>query len=94
MAINGDGTVTYTPNADFNGTDSFTYTVTDGDGGTRHGDGDRHGNPVNDAPVANDDSATADEDTPVTTTVLANDTLSATTPADGDRGERRRATAR
>jgi hypothetical protein len=27
---NGDGTVTYTPNADFNGTDSYTYTVTSG----------------------------------------------------------------
>ncbi len=25
-----DGTVTYTPNADFNGTDSYTYTVTSG----------------------------------------------------------------
>ncbi|MGB2984286.1 MAG: Ig-like domain-containing protein, partial [Phycisphaerae bacterium] len=27
---NGDGTFTYTPNADFSGTDSFTYTVDDG----------------------------------------------------------------
>src|SRR4029079_12683947 len=27
---NGDGTVTYTPNADYNGTDSYTYTVTSG----------------------------------------------------------------
>ena len=24
----------YTPNADFNGTDSFTYTITDADGDT------------------------------------------------------------
>ncbi|MGB2987314.1 MAG: tandem-95 repeat protein, partial [Phycisphaerae bacterium] len=31
---NGDGTFTYTPNADFSGTDSFTYTVDDGNGGT------------------------------------------------------------
>jgi len=27
---NGDGTVTYTPNADYNGSDSYTYTVTSG----------------------------------------------------------------
>src|SRR6185503_2108250 len=27
---NGDGTVTYTPTADFNGADSYTYTVTSG----------------------------------------------------------------
>ena len=27
---NGDGTVTYTPGEDFNGTDSYTYTVTSG----------------------------------------------------------------
>ena len=28
---NGDGTLTYTPNAGFEGVDTFTYTVTDGD---------------------------------------------------------------
>ncbi|PQJ47668.1 hypothetical protein BTN99_07250, partial [Vibrio campbellii] len=31
-------------------------------------------NPINDAPVANDDSAVTDEDTPVTIDVLLNDT--------------------
>jgi hypothetical protein len=30
---NGDGTFDYTPNPDFNGSDSFTYTIDDGDGG-------------------------------------------------------------
>jgi Ca2+-binding RTX toxin-like protein len=30
---NGDGTITYTPNADFNGRDYFTYTLSDGKGG-------------------------------------------------------------
>ncbi|MGE4499669.1 MAG: retention module-containing protein, partial [Hydrogenovibrio sp.] len=30
LVDNGDGTFSYTPNADYNGTDSFTYTVSDG----------------------------------------------------------------
>ena len=30
VEINLDGTVTYTPDADYNGADSFTYTVSDG----------------------------------------------------------------
>ncbi|WP_290567007.1 Ig-like domain-containing protein, partial [Algiphilus sp.] len=30
VVVNGDGTFTYTPNADFNGTDTFSYEVTDG----------------------------------------------------------------
>jgi filamentous hemagglutinin family protein len=32
--LNPDGTVTYTPNNSFTGTDSFTYTISDGKGGT------------------------------------------------------------
>jgi Ca2+-binding RTX toxin-like protein len=33
LVDNGDGTYTYTPNANFSGTDSFTYTISDGLGG-------------------------------------------------------------
>ena len=41
--LNGDGTVTYTPDANFNGADAFTYTVTDGTTtDTGHRDGHRH----------------------------------------------------
>ena len=36
-AINADGTITYTPAANYNGADSFTYTISDGNGGTRDG---------------------------------------------------------
>ena len=34
VAINPDGTVKYTPNASYSGPDSFTYTISDGQGGT------------------------------------------------------------
>lgn len=34
VAINADGSVTYTPKAGFTGTDSFTYTISDGQGHT------------------------------------------------------------
>src|SRR5262249_50282433 len=33
VSINADGTLTYTPPANFNGSDAFTYTVTDRNGG-------------------------------------------------------------
>src|SRR5947209_4904214 len=34
VVANADGTVSYTPAANFNGTDQFTYTISDGQGGT------------------------------------------------------------
>ena len=34
MAINPDGTVTFSPSAGYSGSDSFSYTVSDGQGGT------------------------------------------------------------
>jgi len=71
--INPDNTVTYTPNASFNGADSLTYTISDGNGGSATATVNVTINPVNDNPVAADDSATTDEDTPVTIDVLSND---------------------
>ena len=38
---NGDGTITYTPAANYTGADSFTYTIGDGQRRHRHGDGQR-----------------------------------------------------
>src|SRR4029079_16124450 len=64
-------TVTYTPNADFNGNDSFTYTVTSG-GVTETATVNITINPI--ADIA-DDSATTNEDTPVTVNVLGNDSF-------------------
>jgi hypothetical protein len=68
------GRVTYTPNPNFNGGDSFTYSVKDDDGEPSNAATVTVTvNRVNILPVANDDSATTDEDVPVTIDVLAND---------------------
>ncbi|MEW8658243.1 MAG: retention module-containing protein, partial [Candidatus Thiodiazotropha endolucinida] len=67
------GNPVYTPNADFNGTDTFTYTIDDGNGGTDTATVTVTVGAVNDAPVAVDDSIGTDEDVPVTVNVLPND---------------------
>src|SRR5436305_5580403 len=72
VAINPDKTVKYTPAANYNGSDSFTYTVSDGNGGTATGTVAIKVTPVHDAPVANADSATVAEDATVNVSVLAN----------------------
>src|SRR5207245_1587970 len=74
VAINAYCSVRYTPDANFNGNDHFTYTVSDGHGGTATASVNIVINPVNDAPVAGNDAATIDEDTSATVNVLANDT--------------------
>ncbi|MDQ0044443.1 tandem-95 repeat protein, partial [Variovorax boronicumulans] len=50
VTVNADGTYTYTPGTNFNGTDSFTVTVSDGHGGTTTSTVNVTVNPVNDAP--------------------------------------------
>ncbi|WP_288940491.1 Hint domain-containing protein [uncultured Roseovarius sp.] len=72
--VNPDGTITYTPDPDFNGTDSFTYTVSDGNGGTDTATVNVTINAVNDEPLAQDDTATTDFESDVTIPVLGNDT--------------------
>ncbi|MGI2956510.1 tandem-95 repeat protein, partial [Vibrio alginolyticus] len=73
VSVNPDGSVTYTPNDNFHGADSFTYIVTSG-GVSESTTVNVDVTPVNDAPVAKDDTAVTDEDTPVTIDVLPNDT--------------------
>ncbi|WP_374041456.1 tandem-95 repeat protein [Vibrio diabolicus] len=73
VSVNPDGSVTYTPNDNYHGTDSFTYFVTSG-GVSESTTVNVDVTPVNDAPVAKDDTAVTDEDTPVTIDVLPNDT--------------------
>ncbi len=79
VSVNPDGSVTYTPNDNYQGTDSFTYIVTSG-GVSESTTVSVDVTPVNDAPVAKDDIATTQEDTAVTIDVLPNDT-----DADGDK---------
>jgi hypothetical protein len=76
--INPNGTVRYAPNTGYFGTDTFTYTIDDGRGGTDSASVTVTVVPPNRPPVAGDDSAPAGP--PVTIPVLANDT-----DPDGDR---------
>ncbi|SPH21255.1 Bifunctional hemolysin/adenylate cyclase [Ascidiaceihabitans donghaensis] len=71
---NPDGTLTYTPDPDYNGPDSFTVTVTDPSGETSTSTVNVDVTPINDGPDAVNDSDTTDEDTPITVDLLANDT--------------------
>ena len=62
VVINADNTVTYTAAANFSGTDSFAYTISDGNGGTASATATVTVTNVNDAPVAGDDAYTVAED--------------------------------
>ncbi|MBM4859834.1 tandem-95 repeat protein [Vibrio parahaemolyticus] len=63
LSLNTDGTFTYQPNENFNGTDSFTYQACDSWGECSSATVTLLVNPVNDAPVANDDSYSTAQDT-------------------------------
>lgn len=72
---NSNGTVTYTPPPDFHGTIVLTCTVTDDQGASAQTTATVTVGvtPVNDAPVANDDSADVDASASVVVSVLGND---------------------
>ena len=53
--------------------DSFTYTISDGNGGTSSATVSVTVNGVNDGPIANDDTDSTDEDTAINGNVLSND---------------------
>jgi gliding motility-associated-like protein len=76
VTVNADSTITYTPDLNFNGNDTFTYVICDG--GTPNLCDTATViitvNPINDAPIAVDDAATTQEETPIAISVLANDT--------------------
>ncbi|MDQ3688413.1 MAG: Ig-like domain-containing protein [Acidobacteriota bacterium] len=75
FTLNADGSFSYTPKADFHGTDSFTYKANDGKADSNVVTVTITVNPVNDAPVAKDDGYSVNEDATLNgTTVLVNDT--------------------
>jgi hypothetical protein len=67
------GVCTYTPAANYNGPDSFDYTVTDSNLGSDTGTVSVTVSAVNDPPVAVDDTLTTNEDTASSVNVLTND---------------------
>ena len=77
LALNANGSFSYTPKLDFNGGDSFVYQVSDGKGGTDTATVTLTGTPVNDPARAVNDSYTATAGTVLTVSaangVLAND---------------------
>ncbi|MBI3503481.1 MAG: tandem-95 repeat protein, partial [Proteobacteria bacterium] len=73
VTVNPDGSYSYTPSANYNGTDSFTYTVADGKGGTTTGTISVNVAAVNDGPVTSGGTASGNEDTPITGQLAASD---------------------
>ena len=81
VTINTDGSYSYDPDGQFDYLgvgesvdDTFSYTVSDGNGGTDTATVTITVNGLNDAPVAGDDTATTDQDTATGGNVLTNDT--------------------
>lgn len=68
-----DGTFTFDPAPNFNGNARFTYVANDGIADSNVATVTIQVDPVNDAPIANDDAATTNEDTPLSIDVAAND---------------------
>src|SRR5690606_26800992 len=88
VSVNANGSWTYTPAGDFNGADSFTVSVSDGNGGVTTATVNVGVTPINDVPVidtsspgfdpvAGNYSVTTEEDTAVSGQVVGSD-------ADGD----------
>ncbi|MDC4168993.1 retention module-containing protein [Photobacterium damselae] len=73
VTVNPDGSWEYVPNPDFNGEDSFTVVVDDGNGGTDTITVTVNVTPANDAPVGEDVTAETQEDTAVTGQLTATD---------------------
>ena len=79
---NGDGTITFTPDANYNGAVDFSYTVSDGQGGTVSGTASLDVNSVNDGPTTSEvELAGGAEDH--TITINASDLLDNAADIDG-----------
>ena len=72
LSLNPDGTFTYTPDANFHGTDSFVYEVRDSSGSTAQATVSITVNPSIDL-FAGNDAASGSEDTTISGSVASND---------------------
>src|SRR4029453_13434296 len=82
VTLNADGSFVYTPNANFHGTEGFSYVVRDGPGKRKAAGVTIEVTAVNDLPAAVNDSFHTSEDVPLT--VAAPGVLQNDTDADGD----------
>ncbi|MGF1453869.1 MAG: Ig-like domain-containing protein [Alphaproteobacteria bacterium] len=84
LTLQPDGTFLYEPGANFNGTDSFTYALTDPARNADQATATITVTPVNDAPTARDDLFTTGEDEVVSGAVLADNGTGIDLDLDGD----------
>ncbi|MEE2933475.1 MAG: tandem-95 repeat protein, partial [Pseudomonadota bacterium] len=88
--VNKDGSYSYRPNANYNGSDSFTYLVSDGNGGTATGAVTLDVTAINDAPISAGVELSVSEDSSVSgvlsATDIEKDTLSFSLASDGKGG--------
>ena len=84
VTLSANGSFTYTPAANFNGSDSFVYEIKDPDGASSQATVRLTVTPVNDAPVAGNVSFTTGAGQPVTTTAGIDDLLQSATDEEGD----------
>ncbi|MEX2192337.1 MAG: cadherin-like domain-containing protein [Nitrosarchaeum sp.] len=74
LTLNLDGSFVYQPNQNFDSVDSFTYFATNGTHNSNNATVTLFVNPINDAPIAQNDTTSTPKDTPVIIQVLNNDT--------------------
>src|SRR5439155_1154700 len=82
VTLLSDGSLSYTPNANFNGSDSFTYKANDGSANSNVATVSVTVNAVNDAPVAVNDSYSVNQDS--TLNIAAPGALATEPDPDGD----------
>src|SRR5205807_574913 len=73
VTINANGTLQFIPALNFNGPATISYSITDGNGGNASALAIVTVTPVNDAPVAVNDTASTLKNTAIDVNVLAND---------------------
>jgi len=73
LELNTDGTYTYTPDADYHGSDSFVYEVCDTENDCNQATVNITINSVNDLPIAEDDTISIPEDSELNEIFILND---------------------